>query len=115
MEGGVVEDNGQSGVQLGQEDMLDPGVEDVGVSVAFKAHRSLEDSLVQCGDEADPGVRFGAANGKLDFLPLHGSGVRAVVLKLNAAFVEVEELFAGDVTEFLQKLPACLRVSFSGV
>ncbi len=95
--------------------MLELGVEDVGIGVAFKTHGSLEDSLVQRGDETDPGMGFGAANGKLDFLPLYGSGIRAVSLKLNAAFVEVEELFAGDVTEFLQKLPARLRVSFSGV
>ena len=83
--------------------------------MAFKAHGGLEDSLVKRGDKADSGVGFGAANGKLDCLAPDGTGVRTVALKLNAAFVEVEEVFAGNGADFLQKLAACFLVSFSGI
>ena len=92
--------------------MFKPGIEDLGITIALKPHRSQEVGAIQGGNETNA-----VGSGPRDFAHHFGaprsSAIRTVERGINATFIQVNQAFRLKALKLLLKLEASLLVALA--
>ena len=98
-------------MQLGQQDLLQPGIEHESVTIPLKAHGGQQPGLMQPGDQTDP-MRFGPGHLPPHGLPPRGSRIPALQRVIHPTFIKIDKVLGRQGGQVMLKLSAGVLVAF---